>query len=327
MNFNVIIPAAGIGTRLRPHTFTLPKVLLEVAGQPIIGHILDKIAKLNADEIYIISGYMGDKLNDYLLKTYPNLNIKTIDQPERKGLGHAISLVKDFIDKEKPLLIILGDTLIEIDLSSMLNSDYSVIAVKEVEDPRRFGVVELKDGFIKALVEKPEVPPTNLAIVGLYYFKETGLLFDGLDYIIRENITTKGEYQLTDAMQYMLNSGVKMVTQSIGQWFDCGKPETLLYTNRVLLQEIGDATSTKDYLIIPPVIIGKDADIKSSVIGPDVSIGDNVSISDSIIKDSIIYDGVVLEGVNLSSSIIGCDAIVKAKPDLLNIGDSSEIDL
>lgn len=327
MGFNVIVPAAGIGTRLRPHTFTLPKVLLPVAGKPIIGHILDKIVALKPDKLFIIVGYMGEKLRCYTSETYPDTDIVFVEQEETKGLGHAISLVDKLIDKNKPLLIMLGDTLVELDLSLMLDEHYSALAVKEVEDPRRFGVVELDNGFIRRVIEKPEKPPSNLAIVGVYYFREASLLFEGLDHIIRNNITTKGEFQLTDALQYMLDKGSEFIPRKIGKWFDCGRPETLLETNKALLEKEMEQhhKNEKDYMIIPPVNIGKNVEIKESIIGPYVTIGDNAKIYHAIVSNSIIHHHAEINNLIIENSIIGERAEVLGQMMSFSLSDNASV--
>ena len=225
-----IIPVAGVGTRLRPHTYTLPKVLLNVAGKPILGHILDALQQHNIDEATIIVGYMGDLVEDYVRRNY-SMNVTFIYQEERLGLGHSIWIAREHITDNEPLLIILGDTIFDVDLSLATNSRFSTLGVKSVDDPRRFGVVELEKGFISRLIEKPENPTTNLALVGLYFINNPTLLVDSLQTLIDNNIRTRDEYQLTDALQMMIDKGEKFTTFPVEGWYDCGKPETLLSTN------------------------------------------------------------------------------------------------
>ena len=237
MGLRVIIPVAGVGTRLRPHTHTAPKVMLQVAGKPMIGHILDELKQYPVEEITLIVGHLGEAICTYVKQAY-DFKFKFITQEELKGLGHAIWLTGDlYRDLKEPLLIILGDTIFEADFKSIIGSDSNWIGVKEVEDPRRFGIVELEDGRIRAMVEKPEHPTTNLAIVGIYYFTSGNLLYTCLDEIVLSGKTTKGEYQLTDALQLMLERGALMKPFMIDGWYDCGKPETLLSTNRILLSK------------------------------------------------------------------------------------------
>ena len=233
-----IIPVAGIGTRLRPHTHTAPKALIQVAGKPILGHILDELKPIGISEVVLVTGYMGDRVKDYVEEAHNDLDATYVDQEERKGLGHAIYLTADSIDDE-PVLIVLGDTIVTADFSSFVGGERTLIGVKEVDDPSRFGIVEVEDGEVKSLVEKPDVPSSNLAIVGLYYVVNTPLLFECLRRVIDEDIKTKGEYQLTDALILMLERGEKMGTFAVEGWHDCGLPETLLATNRYLLERSG----------------------------------------------------------------------------------------
>jgi len=228
-----IIPVAGAGSRLRPHTFTLPKVLLNVGGKPIVGHILDRIIENGFDEATIIVGYLGDMIKDYVVKHY-SIKIDFVEQEERLGLGHAIYLTRHTVSDD-PILIILGDTIFDVDLRAIMHSENSILGVKEVDDPRRFGVAELENGVIRRLVEKPEDPRSNLALVGIYYIKHPNVLMECLRDEIKGNIRTRGEFQLTDALQMMIERGERMTTFGIEGWFDCGKPETLLETNRHLL--------------------------------------------------------------------------------------------
>jgi dTDP-glucose pyrophosphorylase len=200
-----IIPVAGVGSRLRPHTYTLPKVLLNVAGKPIIGHIIDKIIAEGIKEAVVVVGYLGDMIEDYLTRHY-DIHFTFVEQEERLGLGHAIWITRQYVG-EDPVLIILGDTIFEVDLSEVLRREHSALGVKAVEDPRRFGVAEVQDGFITQLVEKPEHPRSNLAVVGLYYIKRPALLMECLDRNIQANLRTKGEFQLTDALQAMIERG------------------------------------------------------------------------------------------------------------------------
>lgn len=323
-----IIPAAGIGTRLRPHTHTMPKVLMQVAGKPIIGHILDALIQLGIDEVTIITGYMGDRVREYLKKKYAKLKVNYVEQEERRGLGHAVYLSAKYHSINEPVLIILGDTIFKADLRNVVGKKETYIGVKEVDDPKRFGIVELIGDRIVGLVEKPSEPKTNLAIVGIYYIWNTKLLFEALNEIITENITTKGEFQLTDALQVMLRKGEVMRVFTIEEWYDCGKAETLLLTNKDLLSQSKSSVFNKDNMeqtvIVPPVFIDKSVRIKNSVIGPYVSIAEGVNIENSIVRNSIINESAEIKNILLEESIIGDNACVSGNYYRLNVGDSSE---
>jgi len=320
-----IIPVAGVGSRLRPHTYTLPKVLLNVAGKPIIGHILDKIIEEGFNEAVIVVGYLGDMIEEYLTKHY-DIKFTFIEQEERLGLGHAIWITREHIGTE-PMLIILGDTIFEVELKDVLRREYSSLGVKAVDDPRRFGVAEMKNGFISKLIEKPEQPTSNLAVVGLYYIKRPQLLVECLNREISENIRTKGEFQLTDALQMMIDSGEKFSTFPVEGWYDCGKPETLLSTNQKLLKSKSKHKEIFGCVINPPVYIADDADIHNSIIGPYATIASRAVVRDSVVQNSIIGEETKVLSMLLNESIIGNNAFVKGKARRVNIGDSSEVDL
>ena len=321
-----IVPAAGIGKRLRPHTHTLPKALLYVAGKPIISHILDDIVKLNVSKIVLIVGYKGDLIENYVKKHYPDLSVEFVVQEQRRGIGHAVDLTRAAADRGEPLLIILGDTIIRTDLESLVGSDTNMLGVKAVEDPRRFGVCEVSGGFITRLVEKPENPPSNLALVGLYFLKDSRGLFAALREEIEGGLMNHGEYQITDALQMMIDKGEKFSTFVIDEWFDCGKPEAMLETNRRLLEEDGaEAPQVEGSIIIPPVSIAPGVDVVNSIIGPYVSIAEKASVHNSIIRDSVVAEEAKVKNSLLEGSLIGARAVVKGGFQKLDVGDSSEI--
>lgn len=319
-----IIPVAGIGSRLRPHTYTVPKVLLNVAGKPIIGHILDKIIEAGFDEATVIIGYLGDMIKEYVLRNYA-IKVDFVEQEERLGLGHAIFISRHTFSRS-PILIILGDTIFDVDLKAMINSETTQIGVKRVEDARRFGVAETTDGTIAHLVEKPEVPKSNLAIVGLYYITQPQLLIECLKEMIKSNARTKGEFQLTDALQMMLDRGERMKTFPVDGWFDCGKPETLLATNRYLLERQPLPESRSNVIIRPPAFISPKAAVAHAVIGPNATIAEGATVGNSIIRNSIVSEGATVENALIEDSIIGSNAVVRGSYKRINIGDSSELE-
>lgn len=318
-----IIPAAGIGTRLRPHTHTLPKVLMNVAGKPILGHITDSLVESGVDGLTVIIGYQGDKVREYLNAEY-SIPIDYVIQEERKGLGHAVGMGLE--ESDSPALIILGDTIFDADFTDILNANETTIAVTEVEDPRRFGVVEMENGRVKRLVEKPDDPPSNLAIVGLYKINSQKQLKAAINKTVEKDITTKGEYQLTDALQLMIEDGVNISVSRIKGWYDCGKKGTLLATNRYLLENMGKTYEIEGSTIIPPVYIGDDCTITHSVIGPHTTIDHNSVVENSVIQDSIVGASSTLSNCNLSHSLIGEETVVQGQPQQLNLGDHSEIE-
>ncbi len=327
-----IIPVAGAGTRLRPLTYTQPKALIAVAGKPILSFIIDELAENGVDKFVFVVGYLGEKIKEFVEKNYPDLDAKFVQQDKREGLGHAIWMAKDELDLEKELVIHLGDTIIDIDIKQILAEKYSTLCIKKVDDPRTFGVAEIDaEGFIKAVVEKPLIPKSNMALVGFYFIRETRKLFEALDYNIQNNIRNNNEFYLTDVLQKMIKDGVKLRSYKVEQWFDVGKKEILLETNAILLKKLGEKVVNKgvseNSIIVPPVQIATGAKIKNSIIGPNVSIGENTEINYSIIKNSIIGSFTKLENVVLHSSLIGSDSCINGLSQSLNIGDNTEIDL
>jgi len=320
-----IIPVAGFGTRLKPHTLTHPKVLLNVGGKPIISHIVEKLIEENITEATFIVGYLGEKIEEYISTTFPQIKAEYVEQKELLGLGHAIHQAAKTFNNEE-ILIILGDTVFDVDLSQVTRLETSSLGVKFVQDPRRFGVAELKNGFVAKLIEKPKNPTTNLALVGLYFIKNSALLASSLEELFEKEIKTNNEYQLTDALQLMIEKGEKFSTFPVEGWYDCGKPETLLSTNQFILSKNGHNKEIDSVVIIEPVYISETAIIKNSVIGPFVSIGDNCKIFDSVIKNSIINKNSKVDKMVLTDSIIGADAKVKGSQHKLNVGDSLEFE-
>jgi glucose-1-phosphate thymidylyltransferase len=318
-----IIPVAGFGSRLRPHTHTIPKVLLNVAGKPILGHILDQIIRDGFTEATLIVGYLGDRVQDYVTRNY-RIKCDFVVQEERQGLAHAIHTARRTISDE-PILIILGDTIYDVDLKPVIGRDVSAIGVKFVDDPRRFGIAEVTNGAVTRFVEKPEHPTSNQAIVGLYWIARPAKLLAAIDELIRRDIRTKGELQLTDALEIMRAGGERITTFTVDGWYDCGKPETLLATNRHLLDGRSPGTSIPGVVIVPPVFIAPDAKITDSVIGPYATIAEKAQVSDSIIRNSIVSEEAAVHRALLENSIVGTNAMVTGSFKKINIGDSSEI--
>ncbi len=320
-----IIPVAGQGTRLRPHTHTTPKVLLHVAGKPIVGHILDQLVALGVTEVVMVVGYRGEMVHEYIERNY-DFDVCFVEQHELLGLGHAISLTREAVG-EGPVLIVLGDTVFKADLTPALGSKEALIGVKTVEDPRRFGIAETRNGRIVRLIEKPDQPSSNLAIVGIYYLPDIAPLYASLDRLIEDEKRTKGEFQLTDALQTMLDAGHDMRVLPVDGWLDCGKAETLLETNRQLLTEKSYHRRLEGSIVIDPVYVADTAQVTNSIVGPFVSIGENSCIERSMLRDTIVNQGAVVQGAALEKSIIGENALVVGKMTRLNVGESSEIEV
>jgi glucose-1-phosphate thymidylyltransferase len=329
INIKAIIPVAGFGTRLRPHTYTLPKALLHVAGKPILGHILDQVKSLGIKDVVLILGYLGHKIKVYVEKNYPEMKFDFAEQEFALGPGHAIALAEPFVKKGEKILIIYGDTIFVGDMTSGMQSKKDgALAVKKVDDPRRFGIAEMKGDKVIKVVEKPDYAKPSDALIGIYFINNSKLLFDSIREMIKTERKTKGEFFLTDAIQIMIEKGADMTTFQMEGWFDCGKPETLLSTNRFLLDMKNGGkikTVEENTIIIPPVYLGKNVVMKNAIIGPYVSIDDNAKITASIIKNSIINKNASIENAQFTDSLIGENAIVKDIIEKLNVGDNSEI--
>ncbi|MCH7826752.1 MAG: NTP transferase domain-containing protein [Bacteroidetes bacterium] len=321
-----IIPVAGVGSRLRPHTYTIPKVLLNVGGKPILAHILDKLISENINKVTFVIGHLGDKIEEFVKSEYSNLDSEFVVHNELGGLGHAIYTAIPTFD-EKDIFIILGDTIFDVNLDEVFNKDYSMIGVKEVEDPSRFGVAVTKNDEVEKLVEKPTEPISNLAIVGLYYISNAQTLSECLNELVKKDIRTNGELQLTDALQMMIEQGEKICTFPVEGWYDCGKQETLLETNRILLDDKCTDKKFDNVVINNPVYIADDVEISGSIIGPYATISKGSKISDSIIKNSIIGENSEIKASLLEGSIIGNNTLIKGSYKKLNTGDSTEIEI
>jgi len=320
----VIIPLAGTGKRMRPQTWSKPKPMLNVAGKPILGHVLDKLLPLNADEFVFIVGWLGEQIKEYVGDNYC-LKAHYVVQEELKGQAHAIHLARKYVTG--PCVIVFVDTLFEADLSGIEQRDVDgILYVQEVEDPRRFGVVIEQDGRVVRLVEKPDTFEHRKAVIGLYYVRDGEWLMRAIDQLLREDIQTKGEYYLADAFQIMIDQGAKFVAEPVPVWEDCGKPETLLHTNRYLLDHgYAQEVPVRNAVLVPPVYIAKSAVIENSVIGPYVTVCDDAHISGSIIREAIVEAGSVVENMTLEASLIGRSATIKGSWKRLNTGDNDEI--
>lgn len=330
MSMKVIIPVAGIGSKLRPHTHTQPKALVPVAGKPILAHIVDSLIEAGQNDFIFVIGYLGEKIETFIKANYPNIQKHFVLQEPREGIGHAVHLCRHLISKDDGLIIALGDTIFDVKLKEVIQSDTSTLGVKKVNDPRNFGVAELDDeGFIKNLIEKPPIPKSNLALVGLYKICNGSQLMDSLGHLMEKNIRTQGEFHLTDAIMEMINRGAKIKTFTVEHWYDCGNRESLLETNAMLLKKHSALTTDAQYentIIIPPVSIHPSCRISNSIIGPNVSIGDHTIINYSILKDAIIGSFSEIKNAVLHHSVIGSDASLHGLSQSLNLGDSTEID-
>ena len=324
----VIIPLAGKGTRLRPHTHLVPKPMLKIAGKPVMDYILEDLRALgNVEQVIYITGHLKEKVEEHARKDFGDLPAVFVEQKVQDGTAGAVKLAQPYVDQD--VLIIFVDTIFETDLSVIRNTDADgIIWVKEVEDYQRFGVVVTdKDGNMTKIVEKPSTPISKRANIGLYYVKNWKLLFEGIDHTLKQ-APNKGEYYLTDAFQYMIDHGAKLKVIDVEGWYDAGKLDTLLGTTRTVLEK-GKARRPKNVeksvTIHDPVYIEDDVTMSNSVIGPNVSIGAGSKVEGSTLTDTIVGKRAKLKGAQLHNSLLGDDVVVEGLKGELTVTDHSEI--
>ncbi len=326
-----IIPVAGAGTRLRPLTYTNPKPLIPVAGKPIISFLIERLMEAGIEDFIFVIGYLGEKIKDFVEQTYPSLNKEFVTQEERLGSAHALWVARDHFKEADEVYIFFGDVIIDVDMHRVVEFPASCVGVSKVSQPWEYGVVEYgDDGWIARVVEKPKIPKSDLAMVGLYKITEAEALVEALDFNVTNNIRSYGEFPLTDALMRMIERGIKIGTFSVDNWFNCGKKEVLLETNAILLDREGYASANlptfDNSIIIDPVSIGEGCQIVNSIVGPHVTLGQNTVIDRAIIRNSIIGNYASISDVVLNASVVGNDTSIKGLRQSLNIGDNTEID-
>lgn len=327
----IAVPMAGLGTRMRPHTWSKAKPLIALAGKTVLDYVLEQFETLpetlDKEYVFIVGPNQLDQIKEHMETYHPHKRVDYAVQKVMRGQSDALNLAREYLTG--PLLIAYSDTMIETDLSAIPVEKADGIAwVRSVEDPRRFGVAQINGaGWITRMVEKPAEMDNRLALVGFYYFKHGEELVAAIDEQIRRNLTVKNEYFLVDAINIMLEKGTKMRTQPVAVWMDAGIPEALLETNRQLLangyDNSADVVKQEDLAIIPPVYVHPSAKLKASVVGPYVSIGKNCVIDRAVISNSILEDGVCLSDSVLAGSLLGRDVQVEGKAENLNLGDNA----
>jgi len=326
----LVIPMAGLGTRMRPHTWSRPKPLLPLAGKTMLSHILERFRDLPIDEYVFIVGWLGDQIEDYI---HTNYDIPThfVEQKEMLGQAHAFWLAREHM--KGPLFTLFVDTLFdEVDFSGLDEPDLDgIIFTKYEEDPRRFGVVETDaEGHATKLIEKPDSKDNKKVLMGLYYFRDGAWLARACEELMDQQIQTKGEYYLADAVTLMIEQGATFATSEVGVWQDTGKPETTFITHRYVLDHGYDNSleaTRPGVVIIPPVYIHPEAVVERSVVGPYVSIHKDVQVRDSVLRNAIVDEGTEVEATLLEESILGRWVELKGNFRRLNIGDSSTEDI
>ncbi|MFZ5808442.1 MAG: sugar phosphate nucleotidyltransferase [Chloroflexota bacterium] len=328
----IVIPMAGLGTRLRPLTYSKPKQLVTVAGKAVLDHVIDTLAGIpDVYEIELVNivGYLGEQIEEHISEHYPHFKAHYVFQEDPLGQSHAIYVARHLLDG--PMLIIFADTLIQTDLSCLLDNHEEAIAwVKPVPDPRRFGVAEVgEDGFVCRLIEKPTEMSNNLAVVGFYYFKDSWPLISAIETQMEEGIAINGEFFLADAINIMLKRGLKMSVRRVDVWLDAGTPEALLESNRYLLENGSDnsaeALKRPGVVVIPPVFIHPTAEVEHSVIGPHTSLGAHCKVYSSIIRESILAEAAEVSDAILENSLVGRRAQIKRRAGVINAGDQTTL--
>lgn len=322
----VIIPLAGKGTRLRPHTYVTPKPMLRVAGKPVMEYVLDDVKTLpDVEQIIYITGHLKEKVEAFA-RACTDIPSVFVEQKVQDGTAGAVALARDYVDQ--PVLIIFVDTIFDADLSIIQSSDADgIIWTKEVEDYQRFGVVVTDEaGFMTKIVEKPSTPISKRANIGLYYIKNWKLLYEGIASILKQP-SHKGEWYLTDAFQYMIDHGAKIRAVDVAGWYDAGKIDTLITTNRAMLDR-GRARmpeSVENSTIVEPVYVEAGVTIRNSIVGPNVSIGEGSTIEGSTLSETIIETYADIKGSTLTRSLVGHHTVVTGVSGEITVGDHSEI--
>lgn len=322
-----ILPLAGKGTRLRPHTHTTPKPLLRVGNRTVLDRVLDLLEDAGVDEIIGIMGHLSERIEAHLAAEHPDLGFVPVQQTQQLGTADAIRLARPHVTG--PVLIVFVDTLFRADLELIeRRTDVDgIVWAKEVEDYQRFGVIVHDDeGCMREIIEKPAEPVSRLANIGLYYIRNVDLLFEGIDHVMAQP-PKLGEYFLTDAFQYMIDHGARLLTAEVSEWWDCGKPETLLETNRRVLEEspVPPPVAGPDVRIVQPVRIAEDVVLEDVEIGPNVSVARGSTLRRTTIRDSIIGEDSTLEDCGIEESLIGDDVRVAGVRGTVLLGDHSEI--
>jgi glucose-1-phosphate thymidylyltransferase len=326
----VVMPVAGKGTRLRPHTHLTPKPLLKVGDKPVLSYILDDLRELGVNEAVLITGHLKEKVEAYMKSEYPDFHAVYTEQVEQRGTADAIALAEPYVQEE--MLIIFVDTLFDADLSLVkrLPDDVAgVIWAKEVEDYQRFGVlVTDENGFMREIIEKPSEPVSKLANIGLYYIRDWKLLFEGIHHVMNSPPGASGEYYLTDAFQYMVDKGAKLKVEPVHGWYDAGKPDTLLETNAHVLsttrgrkpESLGEGVTVHE-----PVHVGEGVTLEHSEIGPNVTLGAGTTVRGSTLRDVIVGENTSIVDSQLNDSLLGSDVKVQGVRGQVDLGDHSVV--
>ncbi len=334
----VIILLAGYGTRMRPHTWSRPKPLMKVAGNTVIGHILDQMRDILVEEVVFVVGYRGEQIEAWIRENYPHLDSHFVVQAEPRGQAHAVWLCREHFAQDGEVVVAFGDGIVRADFAgyhAAAEPDaQAVFTTMLMEDPRPFGIM-LKDaqGYVTHFVEKPDTVENKLVATGINWFRSSAQLFEAIETILRDNRQTRGEFYMADAYQVLLERGVRVKTMPVDYWYDAGNPQSILETNQRLLgmgfgsPEALERSLGEGFTVIPPVYIHDSAEIEASVIGPYTHIDANVTVRNAVISRSIIDAGAAIESCVLDNALVGEMACVKGQGKALFVGDNSVIAL
>ncbi len=334
----VIVLLAGYGTRMRPHTWSRPKPLMKVAGNTVIGHILEQLGAILTGEVIFVVGYKGDMIEAWIRQHYPDLKAHFVEQAEALGQAHAVWLCRHLLPTDSEVVVAFGDGIIRADYASYQrvaapDAD-AVFTVMEVEDPRPFGImITNAEGYVTRFIEKPPTMEHRLVAAGINWFRSSHKLFDAIDTIMREERRTKGEFFMADAYQVLLERQARIRTMSVDYWYDAGSPGNILETNtRLLGLGLGsldalERSLSEGFTVIPPVYIHESADIDASVIGPYAHIDANVVVRQAVIRNSIVDPGAQIENCVLENALVGEKARLVGRPLTLFVGDNASLHL
>jgi len=322
---DIILPVAGLGTRLRPQTWSKPKPLVSVAGKPMLAHVLDRVLPTEPSKIVFITGFLGEQIEEWARGYYPDIELVFVDQPEMLGQTDAIIRTREYCHDDA--LILFPDALFEADFAGLTELPVDGVAfTKYVEDPSAYGIAVTDGEYVTKLIEKPSDPISHEAVIGIYYFRQIADLYTAIEEQFRRELKTKGEYFIADAIQLMIDSGKKFVTREIEIWEDAGNAEALLQTNRYLLTAAPPSPAQRPgSVIIPPSFVDRTATVESAIIGPYASIGAGAVVRDAVIRNSVVEDEATVEGVVLDQSVIGRNASISGRPSRFNVGDTSKV--
>jgi len=323
-----IIPLAGMGTRVRPHTHSRPKPLLRVANRPVLSYVVEQLRAEGVDEFICITGHLAGQIRSFMAEEFPGLSVTYVEQATQRGTADAIALAEPYVTG--PVIIVFVDTLFDADFGVLHRhaSASGIIWAKEVEDYQRFGVILTDEaGYMKRIIEKPSEPVSKLANIGVYYVKDHELLFEGVRHVMDLD-PQLGEYFLTDAFQYMIDRGARLHTAEVGGWFDCGKPETLLETNRIMLERGhgGDPDLPDSVAVDGAIAVAADAIVETSEVGPNVSVASGCRVRGSRLRHTIVGADSVIEDCDLVDSLGGDRVTLRGVRGRVNVGDDGVVE-